>query len=118
ITVLDSWSLIPNASISSSRGSYELTERNFLGTGHLWDNRFQHDLDDKRNAFSTRYVIPNIRNSYVQTAFNYQIDLDNNYAKSIEMERRFFSPYTRWAGGVFLENRLRRDSLPDFSQEY
>ncbi|HRE78173.1 MAG TPA: hypothetical protein PLL09_10155 [Flavobacterium sp.] len=118
ITVLDSWSLIPNASLSSSRGSYELTERNFLGTGHLWDNRFQHDLDDKRNAFSTRYVIPNIRNSYVQTAFNYQIDLDNNYAKSIEMERRFFSPYTRWAGGVFLENRLRRDSLPDFSQEY
>ncbi|PKP14988.1 MAG: hypothetical protein CVU07_12070, partial [Bacteroidetes bacterium HGW-Bacteroidetes-23] len=65
-----------------------------------------------------RYVIPNIRNSYVQTAFNYQIDLDNNYAKSIEMERRFFSPYTRWAGGVFLENRLQRDSMPDLNLDY
>lgn len=118
ITVLDSWSLIPNANLTPSKATYELLERNFLGSGHLWDNRYQHELDDKRRAFSTRYVIPNIRNSYVQTDLNYQIDLESNYSKSIRMERRFFSPLTRWAGGVFLENRLRRDSLPNLELDY
>ncbi len=118
ITVLDSWSLIPNANLTPSKATYELTERNFLGSGHLWDNRYQQDLNDKRKAFSTRYIIPNIRNTYIQTDFSYQIDLDNNYAKSVTVERRFFSPLTRWAGGLFVENRLRRDSLPNFEDNY
>ena len=118
ISILDSWSLIPNANITNSRATYELTERNFLGSGHLWDNRYQHDLNDKKRAFSTRYVIPNFKNSYIQTTINYQIDLENNYTKFINSERRFFSPFTKWAGGVFLENRLRRDSLPDYINNY
>lgn len=118
ITVLDSWSLIPNANLTPSKATYELTERNFLGSGHLWDNRYQQDLNDKRRAFSTRYVIPNIKNTYIQTDFNYQVDLENNYSKSVAIERRFFSPLTRWAGGVFLENGLRRDSLPNIENNY
>jgi hypothetical protein len=118
ITVLDSWSLIPNANLTPSKATYELTERNFLGSGHFWDNRYQQDLNDKRKAFSTRYVIPNIKNTYIQTDLNYQIDLENNYSKSIRIERRFFSPFTRWAGGVFLENRLQRDSLPNAVFDY
>ena len=118
VTVLDSWSLIPNANITSSKATYELTERNFLGSGHLWDNRYQQDLNDKRKAFSTRYVIPNFKNTYIQTTVSYQIDLENNYSKFINSERRFFSPYTRWAGGVFFENRLRKDSLPNSMNNY
>lgn len=118
ITVLDSWSLIPNANLTPAKATYELTERNFLGSGHLWDNRYQQDLNDKRKAFSTRYVVPNIKNTYIQTDINYQIDLENNYSKSIRIERRFFSPFTRWAGGVFLENRLQRDSLPNAVFDY
>ena len=118
VVVLDSWSLIPNANITPNKATYELTERNFLGSGHLWDNRYQHDLNDKRRAFSTRYVVPNIKNTYIQTDLNYQIDLENNYSKSVRVERRFFSPFTRWAGGVFMENRLQRDSLPTISSEY
>ncbi|RAR46963.1 hypothetical protein [Flavobacterium lacus] len=118
ITVLDSWSLIPNATITPSKATYELTERNFLGSGHLWDNRYQHELDEKRRAFSTRYVIPNIKNTYIQTDLIYQIDLESNYSKSMRVERSFFSPFTRWAGGFFMENRLRRDSLPNIASNY
>jgi hypothetical protein len=118
ITVLDSWSLIPNATITPSKATYELTERNFLGSGHLWDNRYQHELDEKRRAFSTRYVIPNIKNTYIQTDLIYQIDLESNYSKSVRVERSFFSPFTRWAGGFFMENRLRRDSLPNLASDY
>lgn len=35
ITALDSWSLIPNASGSTSKTTFELKERNFLGTGRM-----------------------------------------------------------------------------------
>jgi hypothetical protein len=118
ITVLDSWSLIPNASISPSKAGYELLERNFLGSGHSWDNRYQHDLEDKRKAFSTRYIIPNIKNTYIQTTLNYQMDLNKDYIKFIEIERNFFSPLTQWAGGLRLENRLLKDSLSDSNGTY
>lgn len=118
ISVLDSWSLIPNASITSSKAGYELLERNFLGSGHSWDNRYQHDLDDKRRAFSTRYIIPNIKNTYIRTSLNYQMDLNKDYVKYIEIERDFFSPLTRWAGGLLLENRLFKDSLTNAIGNY
>ena len=118
ITVLDSWSLIPNASITTSKAGYELLERNFLGTGHSWDNRYQHELHDKRRAFSTRYIIPNIKNTYIQTTLNYQMDLNKDYIKYIQIERNFFSPLTRWAGGLLLENRYLKDSLTDNTGTY
>lgn len=118
ITVLDSWSLIPNASITPSKAGYELLERNFIGTGHSWDNRYQHDLEDKRRAFSTRYIVPNIKNTYIQTTLNYQMDLNKDYIKYINIERNFFSPLTRWAGGLLLENRFLKDSLSDSNGTY
>jgi hypothetical protein len=118
ITVLDSWSLIPTPSATTKKASYELLERNFLGSGHSWDNKYTHELDDKRRAFSTRYIIPNIKNTYIQTTLNYQIDVNKDYSKYIEIERKFFSPLTRWAGGILLENRLLKDSLIDSNSNY
>ena len=118
VTVLDSWSLIPNASITTSKAGYELLERNFIGSGHSWDNRYQHDLDDKRRAFSSRYIIPTIKNTYIQTTLNYQMDLNKDYVKYIQIERNFFSPLTRWAGGLLLENRLFKDSLSDMNSNF
>ena len=35
VRVLDSWTLIPTGSLSSSESSIKLTERNILGFGHL-----------------------------------------------------------------------------------
>lgn len=118
VTSLDSWSLIPNGSATPSRTTYELTERNILGFGHEWDNAFRQNLDDKKNAFSTRYTIPNIMNTYVRTSFSYQIDLDDNYSRSLNIERPFYSPYARWAGGAFIETRFRQDSLPNADKFY
>ncbi|WP_333693828.1 hypothetical protein [Flavobacterium sp.] len=118
INVLDSWSLIPNATFTPSRATYELTERNFLGMGHTWDNTFRQNLDDKKNAYSTSYRIPNIKNTYITAGVNYNIDLLNNYTKSVAIERPFFSPFARWAGGVLAESKFRRDSLPDSESNY
>ena len=108
---LDSWSLIPKGAISPNKVTYELKNRNFLGFGHEWDNTYRENLKDDKNYFSTRYSIPSIKNTYITSSLYYQIDFDKNYYKGIEIDRTFFSPYTRWAGGVILENRFQQDSL-------
>ncbi len=118
IRVLDSWSLVPDFAASSSRVTYGLTERNFMGFGHRFENTYRKNLDTKDDAFSTRYTIPNIMNTYIRTTLDYQIDLNDNYNKSINIERPFFSPYARWAAGVYIGQQFRHDTLPDVDQIY
>lgn len=118
IRVLDSWSLIPDFAASPSRYSAKLTERNFLGFGHQFENTYRRDMNRQDGAYSTKYTIPNIMNTYIRTALTYDIDLDNNHWKSIDIERPFFSPFARWAGGIFLGTISKMDSLPDFQGQY
>lgn len=113
IRVLDSWSLIPNGSISSSKMNFEISERNFVGLGHTFQNDFKQQFKDSKSAYGGRYIIPNILNTYINTTFIYDIDVDNNSQKSIEVERGFFSPLTKWAGGIYMDEIFLRDSLPD-----
>lgn len=118
IRVLDSWSLVPDGSISPTKGTFTLTERNFVGFGHRFSNTMQQNFEDNRTAYSTYYSIPNIWNSYINTTFSYNLDLLDNYQKSININRTFFSPFTRWAGGVYFDQKFLRDSLPDPQQVY
>lgn len=118
VRVLDSWSLIPKASFSGTRTSFELIERNFLGTGHEFNNRLVTRLEDGKQAYRTKYVVPNILNTFIKTTLSYQIDLEDNYGKSINVERGFYSPFTKWAGGVYLDQQFTKDSLPDPSMDY
>lgn len=118
VRVLDSWSLIPKASFSSTRTSFELQERNFLGTGHEFNNRLITRLDDGKKAYRGRYVVPNIMNTFIKTTLFYQVDLYNNYSKSMNIDRTFYSPFTKWAGGVYLDQQFRQDSLRDASLNF
>ncbi|ESU24065.1 hypothetical protein FSS13T_20340 [Flavobacterium saliperosum S13] len=113
ITVLDSWSLIPNGSISSSNGNLEITERNFLGLGHEFENNFRQRFTDNTAAYGMRYIIPNFRNTFISTVFHYDEDFDKNHVKAAGINRVFFSPFTRWAGGIAFEQRFYRDSLSE-----
>lgn len=118
IRVLDSWSLIPKFSASTSRTSLELNERNFLGSGHEFNNRFMNRIDDGKNAYRMSYRVPNIMNTFIQTTVFYEKNLEDNYRKSINVERTFFSPFTRWAGGVFVEELFRRDTLANSENSF
>ena len=113
ITVLDSWSLIPTGNITSSKGNIELTERNFFGMGHFFENNFKQRFTDNSDAYGVRYIIPNFKNTYISTGFLYDTDFDNNYVLGGSVDRNFFSPLTRWAGGAAFEHRFYRDSLRD-----
>jgi len=118
IRVLDSWSLIPDFSTSSTVSTFKLTERNFVGTGHEFSNTYRKSLRGSHDAFSSSYTIPNLMNTYIMTKLSYQIDIDDNYSKVLSIERPFYSVYTRWAGGVYLDQQFRNEKreLPLDSQ--
>lgn len=118
IRVLDSWSLIPNASGSTSKTTFELTERNFLGTGHELDNTYRQRFDNGRSAVSTQYTIPNILNTYIRTSLAYRVDEQSNYSKSVTVDRPFFSPFAKWGAGIYIAQDFKVDSLPDPTGQY
>lgn len=113
IRVLDSWSIIPKGSISSSRTNFELNDRNILGSGHEFNNKFRNRFSDGKSAYSLAYSIPNIKNTFIKTTVSYSIDLEDYYSKSINFDRPFYSAFTKWAGGVYFDQQFRKDTLPD-----
>lgn len=118
IRVLDSWSLLPNGSASNTGTAIKLTERNFLGFGHEWVHDFDKRFTTGRTEYLTRYRVPNIMNTYINATINYQLWEFDNSLKSIGFDRDFFSAYTKWAGGIYFEERFQKDSLPDRTQKF
>ncbi len=118
IRVLDNWSIIPNGALSNSSSNLDLRDQNFMGTGHTLDTEYKNRFSDGKKAYNLGYTIPNIRNTFIQTTLNYQIDLDNYYTKSINIDRPFYSPFAKWAGGIYLDQKFRTDTLQDANKVY
>lgn len=118
IRVLDSWSLLPRFSATDSKASFELNERNFFGSGHTLNSKYQKRYEDGKNAYNLEYVVPNIKNTFIKTAVLYFKDLDKNYGKSITIDRPFFSPFAKWAGGIVLNQQYRTDTLSNANLVY
>ena len=108
IRVLDSWSSVPDFSTSSTKSKFYLTEKNFLGLGHEFTNSYTNSLTSNRNGYSSNYFIPTILNTFITVRLNYTIDLDANYAKLINLERPFYSPYARWGAGISIGQNLNK----------
>ena len=122
ITTLDSWSLIPEVSLSTSQTKLGFRERNIMGTGHEFDLNFAKRLDDGKTGLDVSYTVPNFKNTFINGTVAYRIDYDGYFEKKIAVERPFYSPLTRWAGGVsvqedFLERTFYDDSLALVNQD-
>ncbi len=111
VDVLDSWSIIPRVSGSTSRTRLRLKDRNFLGYGHQFDNSITTRLADGKNAYNLRYMIPNFKNTFVNTSVGYITDLNGFYSKYVDISRPFYSPLARWAGGIYLDEQYRQQLL-------
>jgi hypothetical protein len=118
IRVLDAWSLLPKFSISSSRVGIGFNDRNIGGTGQQLEYKFTNRFADGHNGHDALYTIPNIKNTFISTKFKYYRDLNDNYNKSISIERPFYSPLAKWAGGIILGQQFRRDTLQDATLKY
>lgn len=123
ITSLDSWSLIPKVQFSGSQTKFKLRERNFIGTGHQFELGFFKRLEDGSDAFQGSYSVPNFKSTFISFYGRYSIDYEGYYEKTIGVDRMFYSPLTRWAGGIFLQERylgrtLQNDTLAYVNQNF
>lgn len=117
IEVLDSWSLIPSATISTSKTKLRLKNRNFLGFGHEFNNSVTKSLEDSNYGYEMNYTVPNINNTFIETTLAYRIDLDGDYSKVLDIERPFYSPLARWAGGIYLDEQYQKEYLDNAQGE-
>jgi len=111
IRELDIWSIIPAAAISPSVFKIDLTDRNFIGFGHEFHSSDTWYHAAGNNAFSADYSIPNIRNTYINTKLHYAIDEYDNFSRSLDVQRPFFSPFAKWAAGISMSQRFIKDSI-------
>jgi hypothetical protein len=108
IRVLDSWSLVPEFSSTTSNSTFKVTERNFLGIGHELSGTYRESLISKDNSFSTSYFVPTIFKSFIRANLNYQKEVDGSFGKFINIERPFFSAYSHWAGGIYVDQQYKK----------
>ena len=113
VRLLDSWSLIPTGAFSNSQANLNLNERNFLGLGHQFENNIARRFTDNTNAYSTKYLVTNFENSFVNVGFSAATDLNNNTTKTIQVTRPFYSVFATWAGGATYEYRNYTDFFED-----
>lgn len=118
IRVLDSWSIIPKGSISPNRTNLEILDRNFFGLGIEYDNEVTFENGTGNTGYETRFTAPTIKNTYISSSLYYRLGLDDSYSKSINVERRFYSAYTKWAGGIYVDQQFYKDSIADNLNNY
>jgi len=114
----DKWSIIPGGSISTSGIKVDITDKNILGSGHEFRNAFTRNFTSGINSFTSNYSVPNIRNTYINAKMHFGIDGNNNFIKSIIVDRPFYSPLTKWAAGALVASQFKRDSLKDINSVY
>ena len=111
IRELDTWSIFAAGSISPANINVDITDRNFLGFGHEFQNVFSRNISNGISAFNTNYFIPNIKTTYINSKFHFGIDGYGNIRKSLAFNRPFYSPYAKWAAGVSFTSQVKKDSL-------
>lgn len=130
IRVSDVWSIVPSYQGTSSVFGLGISDFNFVGLGNNFVARSLWKKPGNENITHLKYLMPNIRNSYISLNVQYLFSLNKylpdimdfdpyfyspdsytpeymfspnrNIIKSIEVVRPFYSPVTRWAGGIFV----------------
>src|SRR5690606_10332339 len=113
-----SWSLIPTVSVSTSKYKIQVTERNVLGLGHEFKAKVTNQLDDGKFGYDLRYTVPNFKNTFINTTIGYAIDLNGFYVKEFNIDRPFYSPLAKWAGGIYLNENYRQETFENEAMEF
>lgn len=111
INSIDSWSMIATGSVSTSKIGIRVRERNFLGLGHVFDNRYRHNYETGKNLYRFSYTVPNIIKTRILGNISYAKDENEYFSKSVSLQRPFYSPLAKYAGGIAAGQRYYKDSL-------
>lgn len=113
VNTLDSWSIVPGGAISSSDAKLQVTQQNFLGFGHEFRVAGKKRFKDDKVANGLYYSIPNFKNTYIRSELIYNNDFDESYSKIFNIGRTFFSPFTKWAARIYIDEQFKKEILPD-----
>lgn len=111
VNSIDTWSMVATGSISTSKVGVRIRERNFLGLGHVFDNRYRHNYKTGNNLYQFNYTVPNIAKTRITGNVNYFKNELDHFNKSINFTRPFYSPLARYAGGISVGQTYYQDSL-------
>lgn len=107
----DYWSIRPNLTVTTSKVRYRVTENNFIGLGHRLDVRVTDQLNESRPlVLDANYRVPTIGNTYISPEVYYGNSSENNI-RGFRVNRPFYSPLTRVAGGLDILSVAETDSL-------
>ena len=118
IRELDNWSIEPQMAVSTTHMKFGLSDNNFLGSGHEFQNVFSRNISTGISSFLTNYFIPNIMTTYINSNLHYEFDGYGNIRKSVSLDRLFYSPFAKWAAGIYLGTRVKRDTLNNLNPLY
>jgi len=111
IRELDNWSIEAEGAFSTSFIKVGVTDNNFLGSGHEFQNVFSRNISTGISSFNTNYFIPNIMTTYINSMLHFGVDGYGNMRSSVGFDRPFYSPYAKWAAGVSFASQVKKDSL-------
>lgn len=101
--VLDTWSIIPKISANV----IGLSDKNFLGLGHNFNNEYNRNT----GYFNTSYTVQNLGKTFISGSLDIGIDQHGHLNRRMSFDRAFFSPLTKWAGGITLSHQSRADTV-------
>jgi len=110
IRELDIWSISPRGGTSTASTTISLTDKNFLGLGHEFQNDYTRMYSPASNSYHTNYLIPNIKNTYIKANLHYGVEGNRFRNKSLAFDRPFFSPFAKWAAGINFAQQFSNDS--------
>ena len=96
-------------------GKLEIYDKNIIGIGHeLKTNLFFNYDEDPSWGYEGVYKIDNIRGSFIKGIINYK-NAFNTESYGINLSRKFFTPYTKYAGGINIINTSTYEDLDTMS---
>ncbi len=98
VKVLDKWSLDVTVSGGTTGGWIRFRDRNLSGLGHTYEQRIGYYTTTGYD-YRGNYNISNIKNTFI-TSNLYYATTKAETKIGISFNRPFYSPLTRWAGGV------------------
>jgi hypothetical protein len=112
IVVKDLWPLGFGAKLSDiNSGEFGLWHRNIFGIGHENQHKIFWDIDGTAVlGYEGIYKISNIAGSFISSDIRY---FKKEYTESyrISMQRKFFTPNIKYAGGAIIDNKDTRTNI-------
>jgi hypothetical protein len=107
VWIQDQWTLLPESGFDPTYPNILIRDRNFVGLGINFRQEIGYKFSSQKTFLQGQFGLFNFRKTFLSGNFNYQIS-DERSQMGIDIERPFFSPLTRWAGGLQISRTFTR----------